>query len=77
MIFSFSESRATILRGNRIKANLIPEHPISNGKVTEKMDNLNSALFEITEDQSGDDFGNLSLENSNKFDSFGSGSYNQ
>ena len=57
-------------------------HPIlenqkTTSKVTKKMDNINSALFEFPEDQSGEDLGNLNLENSNKFDSFGSGSYNQ
>ena len=39
-------------------------HPIlenqkTTSKVTKKMDNINSALFEFPEDQSGVDFGNL------------------
>ena len=56
---------------------ILKNHKPATSKVTEKMDNLNSALFEFQKDQSGEDLGNLNLENSNKFDSFGSGSYNQ
>ena len=46
-------------------------------KVTEKMDNPYEVTFGFPEDQSDDDFGNVNLDKTNKFDSFGSGSYNQ